>query len=64
MRTGKSVFDPFAGMEVCAWHDEYDYVEKYHAIGGGSDPVHICGLCIQKYGHLYEPYDAEPLTSI
>lgn len=48
-------FDPFEGMEVCAWCDNIELVGQYHAIGGGSDLVPICGLCIQKHSHLYEP---------
>lgn len=46
--------DPSEGMEVCAWCDEFELVGKYQAINGGPDPVHICGMCIQKYGHLYK----------
>lgn len=43
-------------FEVCDWCDDITLVGKYSAIGGGSDPVHICGLCIQTKGHMYEPF--------
>jgi len=46
----------FDGMEVCDWCDEITYVEQFHAIGGGADPVSICGMCFPKVGHLYEKY--------
>lgn len=49
-------FDPFEGMEACAWCDEFALVGNYQAIGGGADPVPICGMCIQKHGHMYKPY--------
>lgn len=51
-----SEFDPINALEVCAWCDEFALVGAYRAINGGPDPVHICGLCIKKYGHLYEPH--------